>query len=109
MKQILVLGSTCVDVLLNIDHVPLTGEDVSIPEQELRLGGCAYNVSDILRHFSIPITLCSPVGSGIYGLFVESKFAEKKIPVFARISNKENGCCYCLVDKTGERTFLSYH
>src|SRR5574344_562228 len=109
MKQVLVIGSTCVDVLLSVDHVPVSGEDISVSTQQLRIGGCAYNVSDMIRHFGIPYTLCSPVGTGIYGLFVESKLAEKRIPVFARIPNKENGCCYCIVDKTGERTFLSFH
>jgi sugar/nucleoside kinase (ribokinase family) len=109
MKQVLVVGSTCVDVLLSVNHVPVSGEDISVSTQQLRIGGCAYNVSDMIRHFGVPYTLCSPVGTGIYGLFVESKLTEKKIPVFARIPNKENGCCYCIVDRTGERTFLSFH
>ena len=49
MKQTLVIGSAVVDVIINIPHLPKTGEDVHITRQTRSLGGCAYNVSDILR------------------------------------------------------------
>jgi sugar/nucleoside kinase (ribokinase family) len=109
MDQVLVLGSTCVDVLLKIDHVPQSGQDANITSQQLRTGGCAFNVYDMIRHFGIPCRLCSPVGSGIYGAYIEQEFHKRGIPVFARINDRENGCCYCIIDDSGERTFLSHH
>ena len=67
MKQILVIGSTVVDILLNIPFIPRPGEDVNITASEYRIGGCAYNVYKTLTLFDSPALLCSPVGSGVFG------------------------------------------
>ncbi len=108
MKQTLVIGSAVVDVIVNIPHLPRTGEDVHITRQTRSLGGCAYNVSDILRHFGAPYSLCTAVGSGIYGEFVAKKLEERGVPIYVR-RPEENGCCYCMVEEGGERTFIVDH
>ena len=54
MKQTLVIGSAVTDVIINIDHLPHTGEDIHISSQSRSLGGCACIVSDILRHSGAP-------------------------------------------------------
>ena len=80
MKKILVIGSAVVDVIIHLeDHLPVTGEDVHVVSQQMRLGGCAYNTSDILRHFGIPYIPFFPVGSGAYGDFVFSEFEKRSI------------------------------
>lgn len=109
MKQTLVIGSCCVDVTLNIPSMPNPGMDENITTQKMTVGGCAFNVANILRQFKLPHTLCSPVGSGIYGDFIKNRFAEYKMPVFASTPEIENGCCYCIVEKNGRRTFLCKH
>ncbi len=108
MNETLVIGSTVADVIINVPKLPETGEDIIFSSQQVNLGGCAFNVSEILRHFKIPYTLCSPVGGGIYGAFVKQSLKKKNIKIFAE-SNEENGCCYCLVDEKGERSFMSRH
>lgn len=108
MKQTLVIGSAVVDVIVNIPRLPKTGEDIHISKQTRSLGGCAYIVSDVLRHFGVPYSLCTAVGSGIYGEFVEKKLRERQVPVYVRRS-EENGCCYCMVEADGERTFIVDH
>ncbi|GHV85743.1 putative sugar kinase YegV [Spirochaetia bacterium] len=108
MKQTLVIGSTVVDVLLGIPRIPLRGEDVNITSLEYRPGGCAYNVYKILRRFDTPALLCSPVGSGVYGRMVREYLAAEGVNPFVNLE-EENGCCYCLVENDGERTFLSHH
>ncbi|QTQ12018.1 bifunctional hydroxymethylpyrimidine kinase/phosphomethylpyrimidine kinase [Treponema parvum] len=109
MKQTLFIGSTCVDIILNIKNLPAPGQDENIIEQSMSVGGCAFNASTVLRQFKLPYKLCSPVGSGIYGNFIEQKFKELEIPVFVRTPEIENGCCYCIIEKNGRRTFLSKH
>ncbi len=109
MKQTLVIGSTVVDVIIGIPNLPTKSQDVNILSQKQSLGGCAYNASNMLRLENIPYTLCSPVGSGIYGEFVERELVNKGIQPFIRLEDIENGCCYCLVENDGERTFLSHH
>ncbi len=108
MKQTLVIGSAVVDVIINIPHLPKTGEDVHISSQTRSLGGCAYIVSHILRHFGAPYSLCTAVGTGIYGDFVHKKLQERGVPIYVR-RPEENGCCYCMVETGGERTFIVDH
>jgi sugar/nucleoside kinase (ribokinase family) len=108
MKKILVIGSTAVDVCIRIPHLPNTGEDINIERVENRIGGCAYNAARMLKRFSIPHILCSPVGTGAYGEFVVKRFEKEGIKPFIRLE-EENGCCYCLIEKSGERSFLSLH
>ena len=108
-KKILVIGSTCVDIIIQIDHLPRTEEDIHPTGQSLSLGGCAYNVANMIRLFNAPLTFISPVGTGFYGEYVEKALKKRGFEVFVHVPDRENGCCYCLVEKGGERTFMSCH
>lgn len=108
-KNIMVIGSTCVDIIINIDHLPKTEEDIHPTSQSLALGGCAYNVASMIRLFDAPVTLVSPVGTGFYGEYVEKELTKNGFEVKTHVPNRDNGCCYCLVESGGERTFMSYH
>ena len=93
MKNTLVIGSTVVDVILNIPSIPGSGEDVNITDVEYRIGGCAYNVFKALRLFDSPSLLCSPVGSGFYGDMVREHLEKEGLLAFINLDGK-NGCCY---------------
>ena len=78
MKKALIIGSTVVDVIVNlVDSLPTTGEDVHVRSQHMSLGGCAYNVSDSVRHFQIPYILFSPVGRSLR-IFRKRRNKEKR-------------------------------
>ena len=109
MKPALIIGSTCVDVILNIDHLPVTAENIRPAAQSMALGGCAYNVDYIMRLLNAPHTFISPVGGGTYGDYVAKELRRAGVPVAIRVPDEDNGCCYCLVEASGERTFMSYH
>ena len=109
MKPALIIGSTCVDVIIHLDHLPVTQEDLHPSSQTMAIGGCDYNVSHIMRLLDAPHTFISPVGTGMYGNYVADRMQAAGIPVSVRIPDRDNGCCYCLVEASGERTFLSYH
>jgi len=108
MKKTFVIGSSVCDVIIRVHHLPQSQADENILNQIFSIGGCAYNVASILRYFHVPYTLFSPIGSGIYGDFVKQKFIENDIPILLETKQK-NGCCYCLVDDSGERTFMCEH
>ena len=108
MKQTLIIGSTVIDVLLRVPSLPSSGEDINIISSELRLGGCAYNVYKMLEFNKIPALLCSPVGSGIFGRMVREQLQAQGIKPFVLLE-QENGCCYCIIEPDGERSFLSHH
>lgn len=109
MKKVLIIGSTVVDIIVNlVDSLPKTGEDVHIRSQHMSLGGCAYNVSDSVRHFQVPYILFSPVGQGVYGHFVREELKKRGISSPIPSPNAENGCCYCFSRKKRGKSFASY-
>lgn len=109
MRPALILGSTCVDLILTLDRLPKTGDDFNPSSQTLSVGGCAYNVAHMFKLLGVPHTFVTPIGGGLFGDFTRRHFEEKGIPIAVYLPEKESGCCYCLVEKGGERTFLSYH
>ena len=109
MKPALIIGSTCVDLILTVDRLPKTGDDVEPTSQTMAIGGCAYNVSHMFRLLGAEHTFVTPVGGGIFGDFTKKHFDRQGIPVSIYLPEKESGCCYCLVEKGGERSFLAYH
>ncbi len=106
MKKLLVIGSTVTDVIINVDFLPSTAQDVHILSQSTSLGGCAHNVSDMIRHFDVPYTLFSPVGTGLYGDYVRNELSKKGLISPIPTPEQANGCCYCFVETSGERTFI---
>ncbi len=108
MKQVLVIGSTVTDVIIHVDHLPKTSEDIHVIGQTMSLGGCAYNVSDMIRHFQVPYILFSPIGKGTYGHFVRQALSRKGVKSPIPTPEQENGCCYCFVEASGERTFVCH-
>ena len=108
MKSTLIIGSSVCDVNIYVQQFPQITGDENIIKQEMTMGGCAWNVSAVFRQLQLPYTLFSPIGKGFYGDFVKAQFQKNHVPVFIETSQK-NGCCYCVVDKQGERTFLCEH
>lgn len=109
MKKTLFFGSTVVDVVIYVNELPSSGEDCNVLSQKMQIGGCAFNASEISRFLSVPYTLLSPVGAGVFGKFIEEEFAKRNIPVFKKLESENNGCCYNIVERDGERTFLAVH
>ena len=110
MKNVLVIGSTCVDVILRVDHLPKTEENIHPESQRFAIGGCAYNVANILGRAGADMTFITPVGrKGVFGPFVREALAPLGYVTMIDLPDGQNGCCYCFVEKNGERTFASVH
>lgn len=109
MKKTLIIGSTVLDVIIDVSALPNTTEDLHVKQQTMSLGGCAYNVQNIIQLFEVPHLFCSPIGTGVYGDYVAKQLSERGVEPFLRIKDQDSGCCYCFVEPHGERTFLSYH
>ena len=107
--MLLFIGSTVADVVLHTPRLPATGDDLNLSGQSVSLGGCAYNAYAAARLLGAEATLFSPVGSGIWGDWVRRALAERGIATAIPPVEEPNGCCYCLVEPDGERTFLCEH
>lgn len=107
-KKVLVIGSSVCDINLTVDYLPNVSGDVKVKKQVMQLGGCAFNVASVMRNCGIDFDFLSPVGQGIYGQFVRNQLAFEGINSLVNDVKGDNGCCYCIVDSKGERTFMSY-
>ncbi|HEM5030602.1 TPA: carbohydrate kinase family protein [Streptococcus suis] len=108
MGKCLVIGSTVCDVMVYLDALPGRQGDAHIKKQVMSLGGCTFNVVNILHHLGVEYDFISPVGTGIYGTFVKDNLYKLGIQTLISLDGA-NGCCYCFVESDGERTFLSAH
>ena len=110
MEQLLFIGSTVADVVVRTPLLPQRGEDVNIISQRISLGGCAYNAFQIASLTgTAPCTLFSPVGMGVWGDWVFAALQKQGVASAVPRVEEANGCCYCLVEPDGERTFLCEH
>lgn len=109
MGKLLFVGVTCADVVINVDKLPQTAQDVVVYGQKMTLGGCAFNAFSIAHALGEPAMLFSPVGTGAFGDFVRRGLRSEGVEVLVENDAMENGCCYCFVEPGGERTFVAYH
>lgn len=103
----LVLGAAIVDIIMKIPRLPKSGEDILCTERKLTVGGCAYNVANILRGFNVKHDLFVPVGSGIYADIIRRKLNEDGYEILINDLEIDNGYCLCLVEENGERSFIT--
>ncbi|MDO4483490.1 MAG: PfkB family carbohydrate kinase [Clostridia bacterium] len=110
MSRLLFIGSVVADVLVRIPSLPHhAGDDLHVSSQKFALGGCGYNAFLSARQMGGNAVLFAPVGTGLYGEWVQRRLAERGITSALPQVQAPNGCCYCLVEDDGERTFLSDH
>lgn len=103
----LVVGAAVIDMILVIQKLPKSGEDVFAKENKTTVGGCAYNVASTLRNLSCDHDLCVPVGNGTYGDIIKSHLTKEGYPILIEDESKDNGYCICIVEDGGERTFIT--
>lgn len=109
MKKVLVIGSTVADIIIRLDKIPTTGGDVNVKWQKMSLGGCAFNVSQAIAYWDVPYLLFTPTGTGLYADYIRKETAELGVTRADLHPDEPNGCCYCLVEDGGERTFICEH
>ena len=103
----LVLGAAIVDIIMKIPRLPKSGEDILCTERKLTVGGCAYNVANILRGFNVKHDLFVQVGCGIYADIIRRKLNEDGYEILINDLEIDNGYCLCLVEDDGERSFIT--
>jgi len=106
-KNILIIGAAVIDVIVRVSQLPKSGEDIYGEHIETMVGGCAYNVQQVIRNFSLENTLFVPVGSGPYADIIRSHFKKLNIPLMVDDASQDNGWNISFVEPDGERTFLS--
>ena len=104
-RELLMIGSTCVDCVIPVGRLPKTGDDIQPAYQRFAIGGTGWNACRAAILTGATPTFLSPVGVCMYAEQIKTAFAEYGVEIMAH-SERENGCCYCLVEEDGERTFM---
>ena len=103
----LVVGSAIIDVIMKIDRLPLSGEDIVCNGTQMVVGGCAYNVASTLRNMNCQHDLCVPIGKGNYANIIKNKLIENGYNILIENEDEDNGYCLTFVESNGERTFVT--
>ena len=96
-----------IDMLMKIDVLPKSGEDMMCSEAGIVIGGCAYNAASTLRNLGCGHDLCVPVGKGPYADMIRSELEKCGYDILIQDDSQDNGYCLDLVEATGERTFIT--
>lgn len=103
----LVIGAAMFEMLMKLEALPKTGEDVLCSESGIIIGGCAYNVASTLRNMGCAHDLCVPIGKGPYSEIVAAELERCGYDILIRDDSQDNGWCLDLVEAGGERTFIT--
>ena len=106
-SRVLVIGAVVIDKVVHVDSLPKTGEDVYGSLEKIMVGGCAFNVQQIMEHLGISNILFAPVGKGSYSQIIRNEFKNLEISVMLEDNSNDNGWNISFVEKNGERTFLT--
>lgn len=105
--KILILGAAIIDKMMWVDRLPRSGDDVSCTRTKEVVGGCAFNVASTLRNLHVPHDLCVPVGKGYHADVIRRVLSEKGYPLLIEDGRMDNGYCITLVEREGERSFIT--
>lgn len=103
----LVIGAAILDIIMNIQRLPKSGEDILCSGTVSMVGGCAYNVAGTLRNFEVEHDLFVPVGQGMYADIISNNLKALGYDILIRDEEMDNGYCLCLVEEDGERSFIT--
>ena len=74
-KRVLIIGSAFVDMVINVQEMPRAGADVEGDYRCTTVGGCSFNVADVLYKLDLPFESYMPVGEGRFADLVAQAIA----------------------------------
>ena len=103
----LVIGSAIVDIMMQLDRLPQSGEDVLCDSTKTVVGGCAFNVANTLKNLDFDHDLCVPLGKGPFSDIIRKELNKKGYDPMIEENKEDNGYCLSLIESNGERTFIT--
>lgn len=106
-KKVLVIGATVIDVIMELEELPKSGQDITARQKGRIVGGCGFNVAAVLKYFQLPMDFLTPVGKGENGVQVQATLKEIASTGHVSVLDGDNGWNLSLVENSGERTFIT--
>lgn len=106
---LLQLSGIVIDLVHRIDHLPAPGEEVETLDFFMAAGG-GFNAMAAARRMGARVTYGGVLGEGMLAGIALRQLAEEGIILAtSRRAAIDQGSCAVIVDRTGERSFISHH
>lgn len=105
--SVLIIGSCVVDAIIDLPHMPASGQDVYGSLPIYRVGGCAYNMACAMQQAGLQPDLLVNVGQGSNARLIEAALNRHQFQGWVRDLSGDNGTCFCFVEPGGQRTIVS--
>lgn len=106
-RPTIIIGAAFGDVILHIDSLPCSGDDIPARDGGRQIGGCAFNIARALARLGLNPVAAIPVGNGAWGASVEREMHHEGLTVLLRHPSYDNGWCLAMVEASRERTFIT--
>lgn len=106
-KKVFIIGSAFLDMLISVKQLPKSGFDVTGVYEGLKLGGCSFNVADVLAKLKLPFDSYLPIGEGNFANIAKEEFNKRQLPICEIKGRGDNGWCLSLIEQDGQRSFIS--
>lgn len=107
--DVITLGDAAVDLIAYVPRHPQSGGDTEVSSMERHSGGSAANFAIAIQRLAMTCALIGKVGSDEAGDFVRSELKREGVDV-SHLTEElgGTGAVVVLVEKTGQRTMLSF-
>jgi sugar/nucleoside kinase (ribokinase family) len=106
---LLQLSGIVIDLVHCVDHLPVAGEEVETPDVLITAGG-GFNAMIAARNFGVAVSYAGTIGTGLFASMARTMLDKAGIPgIITRQPPQDQGTCIVVVDRSGERSFISYH
>lgn len=108
MKKILVIGSLNMDMVVNVDHAPKTGETILCNEMELVPGGKGANQACALGRLGADVVMLGAIGQDLYGYNIKKNLSESGVDVsfLSERTEVNTGIAMITVNRDGDNCIV---
>ena len=107
--RLLQMSGVVIDLVHHVDHVPRAGEEVETPGLMVTAGG-GFNAMVAAKRLGAAVAYGGAIGTGIFADIVSRMLAAEGFEVLTSSRPPvDQGTCVVLVDRDGERSFVSNH
>jgi sugar/nucleoside kinase (ribokinase family) len=108
-RGLLQLSGIVIDLVTRVDHLPSPGEEVEAPQFLVTAGG-GFNAMMAAKRMGAPVTYGGTLGTGLFAEIAVRQLSAEGIAIAAtRRVEIDQGTCAVIVDRSGERSFISHH
>lgn len=105
--RLLQLSGMVVDLVYSVDEVPKAGHEAVVNEHSIHPGG-GFNAMVAAKRAGMDVSYGGALGTGPFARIVEQGLLSEAIPSLRpRLADRDQGCCSVMIDRSGERTFLT--